>query len=82
MELTQRDNRIGGGYRPIHEQEKEEEEEEEEEEPEAPEEGEVQAEQNTIDTEEDSVIMREDNLPIVDLVTQKTRKLNISRLIT
>ena len=43
-ELTQRANRMGGGYRPIQE-------EEEEEEPEAPEEGEVQAEQNTVDTE-------------------------------
>ena len=58
-ELTQRANRIGGGYRPI--------QEEEEDEPEAPEEGELQAEQNTVDTEEDSVIMRGDNLPIVDL---------------
>ena len=48
-ELTQRANRIGGGYRPI---------QEEEDEPEAPEEGELQAEQNTVDTEEDSVIMR------------------------
>ena len=58
-ELTQRANRIGGGYRPI--------QEEEEDEPEAPEEGELQTEQNTVDTEEDSVIMRGDNLPIVDL---------------
>ena len=58
-ELTQRANRIGGGYRSI--------QEEEEDEPEAPEEGELQAEQNTMDTEEDSVIMRRDNLPIVDL---------------
>ena len=57
-ELTQRANRIGGGYRPIQEEENE---------PEAPEEGELQAEQNTVDTEEDSVIMRGDNLPIVDL---------------
>ena len=55
-ELTQRAYRIGGGYRPIQEEEVEEEEEED---PEAPEEGEVQAEQNTVDTEEDSVIMRE-----------------------
>ena len=59
-ELRQRANRIGSGYRPIQE-------EEEEEEPEAPEEGEVEAEQNTVDTEEDNVIMRGDNLPIVDL---------------
>ena len=58
-ELTQRGNRIGGGYRPI--------QVEEEEEPEAPEEGELQAEQNTVDTKEDSVIMRGDNLPNVDL---------------
>ena len=57
-ELTQRANRISGGYRPI--------QEEEEDEPEAPEEGELQIEQNTVDTEEDSVIMRGDNLPIVD----------------
>ena len=64
-ELTQRANRIGGGYRPT--QEEEEEEKEEEEESEAPEEGEAQAEQNTVDTEEDSVIMRGDNLPIVHL---------------
>ena len=60
-ELTQRANRIGRGYRPIKV------EEEEEEEPEAPGEGELQAEQNTVDTEEDNVIMRGDNLPIVDL---------------
>ena len=69
-ELTQRANRIGGGYRPILE--------EEENEPEAPEEGELQTEQNTVDTEEDSVIMRGDNLPIVDLTSantiQKARK--------
>ena len=58
-ELTQRANRIGGGYRPI--------QEEEEDEPEAPEEGELQAEQNTVAIEEDSVIIRGDNLPIVDL---------------
>ena len=60
-ELTQRAHRMGGGYRPLQP------EEEEEEEPEAPEEGELQTEQNTVDTEEDSVIMRGDNLPIVDL---------------
>ena len=60
-ELTQRAKRIGGGYQP------KQVEEEEEEEPEAPEEGELQAEQNTVDIEEDSVIMRGDNLPIVDL---------------
>ena len=49
-ELTQRANRIGGGYRPIQEGE--------EDEPEAPEEGELHVEQNTVDTEEDRVIMR------------------------
>ena len=59
-ELIQRAHRIGGGYRPLQA-------EEEEEEPEAPEEGELQTEQNTVDTEEDSVVMRGDNLPIVDL---------------
>ena len=64
VKLTQKANRISGGYRPI---QVEEGEEEEEEEPEAPEEGELQAEQNTVNTEEDSVIMRGDNLPIVDL---------------
>ena len=61
-ELTQRASRIVGGYRPI----QADEEEEEEEEPEAPEEGELQAEQNSVDTEEDSVVMRGDNIPIVD----------------
>ena len=65
-ELTQRANRIGGGYRP------KQVEEEEEEEPEAPEERELQAEQNTVDTEEDSVIMRGDNLPFVDLSKHHT----------
>ena len=58
-ELTQRAHRIGGGYRPL--------QPEEDEEPEAPEEGELQTEQNTVNTEEDSVIMRGDNLQIVDL---------------
>ena len=42
-ELTQRANRIGGGYRPFQEKE--------EDEPEAPKEGELQTEQNTVDTE-------------------------------
>ena len=50
--LTQTANRIRGGYQPI-----QEEEEEEGEESEAPEEGELHAEQNTVDTEEDSVII-------------------------
>ena len=60
-ELTHRANRIGGGYQPI------EIIEDEEEDPEALEEGEVQADQKTVDTEEDSFIMRGDKLPIVDL---------------
>ena len=48
------------GYRPIRD-------EQEQEEPEVPGEGELQAKQTTVDTDEDSVIMRGDNLPIVDL---------------
>ena len=68
-ELTQRAHRIGGGYRPL---QPEEEEEEEEEKPEVREEGELQTEQNTVDTVEDSVIMRGDNLPIVDLIKYHT----------
>ena len=75
-ELTQRANRIGGGYRPI--------QVEEEEEPEAPEEGELPAEQHTVDTKEDSVIMRGDNLPIVDLSKYHTdgKEAPIYKLIT
>ena len=57
-ESAHRTNQIGGGYQPI---------ENVEEEPQAPEEGEVQTDQNTLDTEEDNVIKRSDNLPIVDL---------------
>ena len=41
--------------------------EEEEEEPEIPEEGDIDYEQNPVDTDEDSVIIGKDNLPIVDL---------------
>ena len=52
-ELLQRTNRLGGGYQPLTE---------EIEETENPEEGELEPE-----TEEDSVIMKGDNLPIVDL---------------
>ena len=59
-ELTQRANRNGGGYRPTQD-------EEDEEVPKAPEEGELQVKQNTVDTEEESVILRGDNLPIIDL---------------
>ena len=72
-ELTQRANRIGGGYRPI--------QEEEEDEPEAPEEGELQAEQNTVDTEEDSVIMRGTTCRSLTSANtiQKTRKPTTSK---
>ena len=75
-ELTQKANRISGEYRPIQV------EEEEDEEPEAPEEGELQAEQNTVDTEKDSVIMLGDNLPIVDLSKYHTdgKEATISKL--
>ena len=76
-ELTQRAHRIGGGYRPL-----QPEEEEDEEEPEAPEEGELQTEQNTVDTEEDSVIMRGDNLPIVDLSKYHTDTQMVKKPIT
>ena len=55
-EMLQRMNRLGGGYQPLTEQN---------EETENPEEGELEPEQP--ETEEDSVIMRGDNLPIVDL---------------
>ena len=55
-ELLQRTNRLGGGYQPLTK---------ENEETENPEEGELELEQP--ETEEDSVIMRGDNLPIVDL---------------
>ena len=67
-ELTQRANRIGGRYRPI--------QEEDEDEPEATEEGELQIEQNTVDTEEDSVIMRGTTCRSLTLAntTQKARK--------
>ena len=55
-ELLQRTNRLGGGYQP---------QTEENEETENPEEGELEPEQPG--TEEDSVVMRGNNLPIVDL---------------
>ena len=55
-ELLQRSNRLGGGYQPITE---------EVEETGNPEAGEIEPDQP--ETEEDSVIMRGDNLPIVDL---------------
>ena len=55
-ELLQKSNRLGGGYQSITE---------EVEETGNPEEGEIEPDQP--ETEEDSVIMRGDNLPIVDL---------------
>ena len=56
-ELIRRANRIGGGYQPIEIEEQEEKEK-------LREEGEIE---QAAETEEDSVIMRGDNLPIVDL---------------
>ena len=62
-----RANRLGGGYQPIQE------------EPEENPEGEI--DQEPEDTEEDSIIMREDNLPISDLNKYNTdrKKPNTSR---
>ena len=59
-EIMRRANRLGGGYRPIAE----------EEEPEEIREGELEIE--NAETEEDSVIMRGDNLPIVYLSRYNT----------
>ena len=59
-ELLRRANRVGGGYHPINLEEEKFEEMREE--------GEVE----TAETEEDSVIMRGDNLPIVDLSKYNT----------
>ena len=70
-ELLQRTNRLGGGYQPIIE---------ENEEIENPEEGELEPEQP--ETEEDSVIMRGDNHPIVDLSKRTARKPTTSKSIT
>ena len=61
-EIMRRANRLGGGYRPIAEEEEEPEE--------IREEGELEIE--NADTEEYSVIMRGDNLPIVDLSKYNT----------
>ena len=61
-EIMRRANRLGGGYRPIAEEEEEPEE--------IREEGELEIE--NAETEEDSVIMRGDNLPIVDLSKYNT----------
>ena len=55
-ELLQRTNRLGGGYQPLTEETGELENAEE---------GEIEPEQP--ETEEDSIILRWDNLPIVDL---------------
>ena len=60
-EIDAEANRIGGGYQPI--------EKEEQEEPEKTREGEIE---QAAETEEDSVIMRRDNLPIVDLTKYNT----------
>ena len=61
-EIMRRANRLGVGYRPIAEEEEEPEE--------IREEGELEFE--NAETEEDSVIMRGDNLPIVDLSKYNT----------
>ena len=55
-ELLQRTNRLGGGYQPLTEETGE---------PENAEEGEIEPEEP--ETEEDIIILRGDNLPIVDL---------------
>ena len=55
-ELIQRTNRLGGGYHPLTEETGE---------PQNTEEGEIEPEQP--ETEQDSLILRGDNLPIVDL---------------
>ena len=58
-EIMRRANRLGGGYQPIPEEPEENTEE-----------GEINQEPE--DTEEDSIILRGDNLPIVDLSKYKT----------
>ena len=58
-ELKRRANRLGGGYQPLQEETENN-----------PEEGEI--EQEPEDTEEDSIIMRGDNLPIVNLSKYNT----------
>ena len=58
-ELMRRANRLGGGYQPLQEETENN-----------PEEGEIEQEQE--DTEEDSIIMRGDNLPIVNLSKYNT----------
>ena len=54
-----RANRLGGGYQPIQEETEKN-----------PEEGEI--DHRPVDTEEDSIILRGDNLPIVDLSKYNT----------
>ena len=61
-ELLQRANRLGAGYQSLIAVPKEKKEE-----PETPEEGEIDKEENLDDTEGHRVIMRGDNLPIVDM---------------
>ena len=61
-EIMRRANRLGGGYQPIAEEEEQPEE--------IREEGELEIE--NAETEEDSVIMPGDNLPIVDLSKYNT----------
>ena len=58
-ELMRRANRLGGGYQPLQEETENN-----------PEEGEI--EQEPEDTEEDSIILRGDNLPIVNLSKYNT----------
>ena len=58
-ELMRRANRLGGGYKPLQEETENN-----------PEDGEIVQEPE--DTEEDSIIMREDNLPIVNLSKYNT----------
>ena len=59
-ELSRTANRLGGGYQPIIEEQEEQPEEE----------GELDQENN--ETEEDSILMRGDNSPIVDLTKYNT----------
>ena len=61
-EIMKRANRLGGGYQPIAEEEEEPEEIQEE----------CELETENAETDEDSVIMRGDNLQIVDLSKYKT----------
>ena len=70
MELIHRANWIGGGYQQLQQVPKEAVEEDSE----IPEDGEIENEQNPVDTEERSVIMRGDNLLIVDLSKYNTER--------